>query len=126
MLFGAVVVATVFRALADRIARLTGLREGIAVALSIVAILGTGGILVAFFGSAILDQVQVLRTALPAAWSSFEARIGDIGFGEQLRHLVDSIRTHSGTSAFSRFLLSLGSGLADVLLVLVAGVFLAA
>lgn len=126
MLFGAVVVATVFRALADRIARFTGIREGISVALSIIAILGTAGILAAVFGSAILDQVQVLRTALPAAWSSFEARVGDIGLGEQLRQLSESIRTQSGTSAFSRFLLSLGSGLADVLLVLVAGVFLAA
>lgn len=126
MLFGAVVVATVFRALADRIAGLTGIREGSAVVISILAILGTGAALAAIFGSVILQQFQILRDALPAAWQSFEARIGDVGLGDQLRRLADSIRTQSGLSAFSRFLLSFGSGLADILVVLVAGIFLAA
>jgi predicted PurR-regulated permease PerM len=126
MLFGAVVVATIFRALADRIAKLTGMRESVAVVVSIIAVLGTIGLLLALFGSAILGQVQALRDSLPAAWSSFEARIGDMGLGEQLRHLMESIRSQSGPSALGRFILSLGSGLADVLVVLVAGIFLAA
>ena len=126
MLFGAVVVATIFRALADRIHQWTGIRESIAVALAIVAVLGAIGLLAAAFGSAIIGQVQVLRESLPAAWSSFEARIGDIGLGEQLRHLMESVRSQSGPSALGRFILSLGSGLADVLVVLVAGIFLAA
>ena len=126
MLFGAVVVATIFRALADRIHQWTGIRESIAVGLAIVAVLGAIGLLAAAFGSAIIGQVQVLRESLPAAWSSFEARIGDIGLGEQLRHLMESVRSQSGPSALGRFILSLGSGLADVLVVLVAGIFLAA
>ena len=126
MLFGAVVVATIFRALADRVHQWTGIRESIAVALSIIAVVGAIGLLVTAFGSALVGQVEVLREALPAAWSSFEARIGDIGLGEQLRHLVDSVRSQSGPSALGRFILSLGSGLADVLVVLVAGIFLAA
>ena len=126
MLFGAVVVATVFRSVADGIARLTGMREGFAVALSIVAILGTVGLLLAMFGSAILEQVRILRDSLPSAWRSFETRIGDIGLGHQLRELAESVRTQSSVSAFSRFLLSFGAGLADLLVVLVAGIFLAA
>lgn len=126
MLFGAVVVASIFRALADRIQKWTGMRESIAVVLAILGILGAAGALIATFGSAILGQVEVLREALPAAWSSFEARIGDLGLGEQLRHLMESIRSQSGPSALGRLILSLGSGLADVLVVLVAGIFLAA
>jgi predicted PurR-regulated permease PerM len=126
MLFGAVVVASIFRALADRLQGWTGMREGIAVALSIVGILGAAGLLIAIFGSAVVGQVEVLREALPAAWRSFEGRIGDMGLGEQLRHLMESVRSQTGSSALGRFLLSLGSGLADVLVVLVAGIFLAA
>ena len=126
MLFGAVVVATVFRALADRISRLTGIGESVSVALSIIAILGAIGLLIALFGSEVAQQVELLRDQLPVAWQSFEARIGDMGLGEQLRHLAASVRTPSGLSSLSRFLVSLGSGLADVLVVLVAGVFLAA
>ena len=126
MLFGAVVVATVFRSLADRICKWTGIGENASVALSIFAIIGTVGLLFALFGSEVAQQVQLLREMLPVAWSSFEARIGDLGLGEQLRHMVESVRSPSGLSSFSRFVLSLGSGLADVLVVLVAGVFLAA
>ena len=126
MLFGAVVVATVFRTLADRISSSTGIRENWAVALSILGILGLTGLLLAIFGSSILGQMQVLREALPAAWSSFEARIGDMGLGEQLRQLMESVRSQSGPSALGRLILSLGSGLADLLVVLVAGIFLAA
>ena len=40
MLFGAVVVATIFRAFADRICKLTGWRAGICTAVSIIFILG--------------------------------------------------------------------------------------
>ena len=126
MLFGAVLVATVFRSLGDGIAKLTGIRDGISVALSIILILGAIGMLIAVFGSAVAGQVQGLREALPAAWSSFEARLADMGLGEQLRQLRESIRSQSGPSAFGRFILSLGSGLTDVLVVLVAGIFLAA
>lgn len=126
MLFGAIVIATVFRALADRIVQWTGIRESLALALSILAILGTVAALFALFGSAIFAQVQVLRESLPAAWQSFETRIGGMGLGEPLQRWMDSIRTQSGPSAFGRFVLSFGAGLADLLVVLVAGIFLAA
>ena len=126
MLFGAIVVATVFRALADRIVQWTGIRESFALAVSILAILGTVAALLALFGSAILAQVQQLREALPAAWQSFEARIGGLGIGEPVQRWMESLRTQSGLSGFGRFVLSLGAGLADVLVVLVAGIFLAA
>ena len=126
MLFGAVVVATVFRTFADRIARLTGCRDGFAVAIATIIILGSALLLVLLFGSHVIDQVQVLRETLPAAWQSFEARVGDLGLGEQLKHLAKSVREPSGFSAFGSFVLSVGSGIADVLVVIVAGIFLAA
>lgn len=125
MLFGAVVVATIFRTLADRIAKLTGWREGIAVAASIALIIGAVGALAALFGANVVGRMDVLADQLPAAWDSFERRIGDMGFGEQLRRIVDSAGQSGSFANFSRTLLSIGNGIAEALVVVVAGIFLA-
>src|SRR5436190_5906992 len=76
MLFGAIVVATIFRALADRFQAMTKCRPGLAMAASIVVILGTIAGLGALFGSHIAAQVDTLRDTLPGAWKSLEARMG--------------------------------------------------
>ena len=125
MLFGAAVVATIFRALADRIARFTGCRQGLAVALSIALILGTLLALIALFGAHVAQQVQSLRETLPAAWASFEQRIAEMGFGPQLRELGASLSAPGGFSGLGRFVMAVGTGIADVLVVMFAGIFLA-
>ena len=127
MIFGAVVVATVFRSFADRLAPLVGGRTNIAITLSIVLILGTFVGLVALFGSHVVQQVETLKATLPAAWKAVEAQLGDLGLGEQFKHFAESIRAPGGGSfsAFGRTILSIGGGIADVLVVLVAGIFLA-
>jgi len=127
MFFGAVVVATVFRTFGDRLEKMIGCRPGIAVALSITLILGLTIGLIALFGSHVVEQVQTLRQTLPIAWHAFEARMGDLGLGDQIRHLAESIRAPGGSSfsAFAGTILSIGSGIADVIVVIVAGVFLA-
>lgn len=128
MLFGAIVVATVFRAVADRIAKLTGCPTGIATALAILLVLGTLLGLAALFGAQLAQQIQTLRVTIPAAWRSFEAWVGDLGLGLQLRQLVESMRPAGGgsLSAFGRMILAVGGGIADVVVVIVAGIFLAA
>jgi predicted PurR-regulated permease PerM len=127
MFFGAVVVATIFRAFSDRLERITGCRPGIAVALSITLILAVAIGMIALFGSHVAEQVQTLRVTLPVAWHAFETRMGDLGLGEQIKHLAQSIRAPGGStfSAFAGTILSIGSGIADVIVVIVAGVFLA-
>lgn len=127
MLFGAVVVATVFRALADRIMKQTGWREGFALTLAIALTLGSIAALLALFGQQIAQQVDVLRQTLPLAWRSFEERIGDIGLGDQLRQIVEGVRQSSGSfSGLSSAILSIGNAVAEVLVVLFGGIFLAA
>lgn len=126
MLFGAVVVATVFRALADRIVKLTGWRDGLALALAIGLTLGGLAGLIALFGQQIGLQLDTLRETLPAAWRSFEERVGDIGLGDQLRQIVEGVRQSSGSFAsLSSAILSVGNAIAEVLVVLFGGIFLA-
>ncbi|MDP9422453.1 MAG: AI-2E family transporter [Pseudomonadota bacterium] len=127
MLFGAVVVATVFRALADRICKLTKVREGLAVAISIILVLGALGGLIALFGAHLLQQVQTLGQTLPVAWQSFEQRVGDLGLGDQLRRLAEGVRESSGSFAnLSRAVMSVGNAIAEILIVLFGGIYLAA
>jgi predicted PurR-regulated permease PerM len=128
MLFGAVVVATVFRALADLLKTWTRLPDGAAVALSILLILGLLVGIISVFGGQIADQVAILTQALPDAWRSFQTRIADLGFGDPLAALADSARPSGGGGAagIGRFVMSVGGGIADTLVVVFGGIFLAA
>ena len=123
MMFGAVVVASVFRALADLLRKYLRLPDGVAVAGAVLIVLGTIVGLAALFGNHIAQQVEILRDALPRAWQSFERRIGEWGLGEALSQGI------TGGSAFAnvgRTIISVGSGLADTLVVIFGGIFLAA
>lgn len=127
MLFGAVVIATIFRSVADYICRYTGLQHTLATALSILLVLGLVFGLAAVFGNHVADQAAALRERLPGAWEEFERRVGDMGLGDQLERLVATITTTGGgsLSEFGRVLLSIGSGIADLIVVIFAGIYLA-
>lgn len=126
MLFGAVVIATIFRAIADNIARLTRIPNWAATAASIVIVLGMVALLVAIFGSHVAAQLETLRVKLPEAWRVFEAWVGDFGLGKQLKALVASVTAPGGNlGGFGRALMSIGGGLADFIIVIFAGIYLA-
>ena len=127
MLFGAVVVATVFRALADVIKKWARLPDGVAVALSIVVILGSLAGIVYVFGGQISDQVASLSKAIPDAWRSLQARIGDLGFGDPFAALSGGDQSSGGgAGGIGRFVMSVGGGIADTLVVVFGGIVLAA
>jgi predicted PurR-regulated permease PerM len=127
MLFGAVVVASIFRAVADWICKVTRVPSAVATAMSIILVLGSLGALLALFGAHIGQQLQGLRDALPEAWRAFEAQVGDFGLADQLERLVASVTTPGGgsLSGFGRTLVSIGSGVADFVVVIFAGIYLA-
>jgi predicted PurR-regulated permease PerM len=127
MLFGAIVVASIFRAVADLICKYTRLSNGISTALSIILVLGSLAALIAVFGAHVGSQVQSLRETLPAAWKALEQRIGDIGLSAQLDKLVATVTSPGGgsLSGFGRTLISIGGGFADLIVVIFAGIYLA-
>ena len=125
MLFGAVVVATVFRALSGRLQKWLGLREGFAVAAAIFIILGAAILLVVIFGQHVSRQAATLDETLPAAWRSFEARMANLGLGDQLESVINSIRGSLSPAGYGRAVLGIGNAVAEMLVVLFAGIFLA-
>jgi predicted PurR-regulated permease PerM len=125
MLFGAVVVAAVFRSLADPICRWTRLPSGVTVAIAVALVFGVVGLIGIFFGSAISDQIKMLGSSLPEAWASLEARVGGNDF---LRRMLETARdsTTGSVGNFGRIIMSAGNAAADALVVIFGGIFLAA
>lgn len=127
LVFGAVLIAVIFRSIADPIRRLTGAPDGAAVALAVLLVVGGLAFGGWMFGTEIGGQVRTLVESLPDAWASFERRVGEMGLGERLREMVDGA-SPSGSGVLSGvggFAMSLGGGLADALVVLVGGIYLA-
>lgn len=128
LIFGAVLVAVIFRAIADPIRRLTRAPDGLAVAIAVLLVVGIIGLASGMFGSEVSTQVRTLVDSLPEAWRSLERRIGEMGLGERLQDMVDGAAPSGGgvISSVGRFAMSFGGGIADTLIVLVGGIYLAA
>lgn len=128
LIFGAVLVAVIFRAIAAPIRRYTGAPDGLAVALAVTLVVAVLGAAIWMFGSQVGTQMRYLIEILPEAWRSLEGRIGQAGLGDQLEDWIEQAApSGSGVlSSVSRFAMSLGAGLADALVVIVGGIFLAA
>lgn len=127
LIFGAVVVAVVIRALADPLVRRARLGEGLAVFISVLVILAVLGGFGFLFGHQLNAQVQQLIDRMPQAWAQFQIRLET---SAALGWLVDRLREASSEAGRAlalapKIALATLSGLATLLLVLVAGVFLA-
>lgn len=128
MLFGAIVVASIFRALADQLCRWFKLRDSIAVALSVSIILGLTGALIWLFASHFAGQLEGFRENLPRAWRSFEMRMGELGLGQQLNAAMAQNGGIGGGffGNIGRTIMSVSSAIADLMVVIFGGIFLAA
>jgi predicted PurR-regulated permease PerM len=129
MLFGAVVVGSILRAIADPIARWTRLPNGIAVAIAALLIAGLIIGLAWAMGAQMSSQFATLTQTLPAAWEKLQTWVNNLGFGEPLRNWREAISSGGGSgivSQVSGFMVSFTSALADILIVVFGGIFLAA
>ncbi len=127
LIFGALLVAVIFRALADPLQGRLGLPQGVALGTTVLLIAGGIGLASWLFGGEIAAQARALADTLPRAWSGFEAWIGDLGFGKRLTEMSRNA-TPSGSGVLAgagSFVTSLGASVADAVLVLVGGIYLA-
>ncbi|MFC7537091.1 AI-2E family transporter [Sphingomonas sp. GCM10030256] len=127
MVFGAVVVATLFRAFAEAIGRWTRLPPNLSLLLSVLIVATVIGSAGALFGGQIIAQAEGLSEAIPKAWESLKQRLAGFGLGGQLDQLTGTASKGGGmASTLGSFAMSLGGGLTDALLIVVGGIFLAA
>jgi len=125
MVFGAVVVATLFQSLAGVFRKLR-LPAGVALALSVLTIVIIVLLAFALFGAQLVNQAEGIRETLPKAWSALQQRLEGFGLGGQLKQLTSAGQGSGFAATAGQFVMSLGGGLADALLIIVGGIFLAA
>ncbi|UUR08405.1 AI-2E family transporter [Sphingomonas glaciei] len=124
MVFGAVVVATLFQSIAG-VYRKARIPEGLSIALAVITVLLVVAICLALFGAQLVSQYEQIRETLPKAWAAVQQRLEGFGLSGQLEQLKGGGGGGFASTA-GNFVMSLGSGLADALLIIVGGVFLAA
>ncbi|MBA2238472.1 MAG: AI-2E family transporter [Lysobacter sp.] len=126
LIFGAVLIAVIFRAAARPLIERVGLPAKVALAITILGILTLLGVMAWFFGNQIGAQAQGLIETLPEAWRSLEQRLRGTALGEQLLKVLDT--TPSGQEIaplVGRFLGSAGAAMVDAIIVVIAGVYIA-
>lgn len=127
LVFGSVVVAVVIRALADPLVRRARLRNGLAVAASVLIIIALLTLIGFLFGREIEIQIQQLAERLPAAWDAFQTRLASSPASGWLVEQAQSLASSAGRALAiaPRIAMEAASALTTLVLVLVAGVFLA-
>lgn len=127
MLFGAVVIAAILRAVAAPICRLTKLPNGLGVALAALLIVGTIAAAMWLMGSQITLQTQTLTERLPESIDKVKSWLAGFGLGKELRNWESAVSSGTGIlSTVSHLMTSFANALANVLIVIFGGIYLAA
>lgn len=128
MVFAAVLVAIIFRSAADWLAARARIPPGGALVLVLLALCGGIAASAYLFGTELSTQFSELVANLPAAWAMFERTLGQLAFGRELLAQIEQAAP-DGTAIMATVqtvVTTLGSILSGFVLVLVAGIYLAA
>ena len=127
LIFAAVVFATILSAVRALVTRISGLGGGWAMLVSVLAVFGLLAAIFSLFGTQISREFETIRVRLPEALGAAQQQLDQWGIGTQVRGLVEQgAGDVSGLlSRAGGYALTAGSGLADFVLILVGGIFLA-
>jgi len=127
LLFGAVMVATIFRTISDLMERHLRLPERIAVLLSVLLIVGIIASLAWSIGSQVSAESMNLADTLPRAAQMIDGRLASLGVGRPVSEWMHNM--HSGSiigSNLKGVVSSITLTAASFLIVFFGGIFLAA
>ena len=127
LMFGAVVVAVILRAVADPLRRLTRLPDGLAVLAAVLVVVSAVGLVLALFGYQISKQAGDLVAIVPRAWEVLQARLSASPLGAVVLEQARSVGGQAGRvfALAPKIAAGVASGVTTLALVVVAGVFLA-
>ena len=127
LVFGAALVSVILNIVAEPIRQRLNAPDWLALLGAVVVVAGV--IVAAFwtFGAQVTRQAQALSDMIPAAWSAMQARLDGWGVGEAVREWTAGLGAGGGVvSNLGNIAVSVGNGIADTLLVVVGGIYLAA
>ena len=132
--FGAALIAVLLRALADPIRKRTPLDAAWSLGVAVVLLLALVGLAVGFVGSQVSAQFDQLSEILPNAWAGVQRELASFAAGQWvLEKLQEARADHSVASNLGMVAGRLGritrvsvGVVADLVLVIIAGVYFAA
>ena len=127
LIFGAIVVAVILRALADPIVRWLKTPDPLAVFLSLMIVASVLAGVLTLFGAQIANQVNTLTAILPQGWAQVQSWIAAQPYAAQILEQLQNLGSRAGEAlqVAQKFALGFASGVTTLVLVIVAGVFLA-
>ena len=127
LIFGAVLIATVLRGLAEPLIRYTPLRPKIAVLIVLVAFLALFATTIYLFGRELADQAQTLSKEIPIAWATFQAKLQESEVGRTIQTQIATLGKQAGgvVSSLPVIAGNVMSTLADTFIALIGGIILA-
>ena len=127
LLFGAVVMGTIVRAIAEPLSKHLRLPDGVAVLVSVLLIVGVLGGVGWMLGQQIATQTDALTQAVPAALAQIDQWLGGFGLSHPFQTWFAQLHHNGGTlvSRFGTWLSTASTGLANFLIVFFGGIFLA-
>lgn len=127
LVFGAVLVAVILNLIAEPIQRRLRLPSGMALLVAVVLVLGIVGIAFWTFGAQVARQAGAVQEMIPQAWTTLQTRLDLWGLGDTVREWSTGIGAGGGVVAnLGNIAVTVGNGIADTLLVIVGGIYLAA
>jgi predicted PurR-regulated permease PerM len=127
LVFAAIVLAAVFDAIATWLCRITGMKRPPALAIAVLGMVALFIGVFGLFGSQLAREFDTIRETVPQALQSIEAFLDRFGWGQKVRELaqIGSDDMSRLVSQAGGYALAAGSGLADLVLVIVGAIFLA-
>ncbi|HWT12884.1 MAG TPA: AI-2E family transporter [Allosphingosinicella sp.] len=127
LVFGAVLVSVILNILAEPIEERLGLPRWAALLAAVLVVAGGLGFSFWIFGAQVARQADALTDMVPAAWAALQSRLDSWGMGEAVREWSATLSGGGGVVAnLGNIAVRVGNGIADTLLVIVGGIYLAA
>ncbi|PKP92094.1 MAG: AI-2E family transporter [Alphaproteobacteria bacterium HGW-Alphaproteobacteria-16] len=128
LIFATLVLAAIFDTVTQAMMRITRMKRGPSLALSVLLILALIGGVFTLFGSQLAGQFDTIRDSIPAAVDQVRGFLERVGLDERVRDLVEQ---GSGdlsllTGQAGGYVLTATSGIANFVMVFVGAIFIAA
>ena len=127
VVFGAVLIATVLRGLAEPLIRYTPIKPQFAVAIVLVVLLAVIATTFYLFGRELTEQTQILISELPAAWANLQLRLQSSEVGRVIQAQVAALgqQASGAVSSLPAIAGNILSSAADAFIAMIAGIILA-
>ena len=130
LIFAASLIAIIFHSISDPIQRHTGLSQRWSLVAAIFIIIAVFGLASWLFGNMIGHQISSLGERIPSAWEALKERLATTDYGQEILKQTATIKggglAPTVASGLSMAAFSLFDSLANFIIALVGGIFIAA